>query len=293
MASTTEWMEVCRVLDENYRLGELKIIASRVLQQPTSRLRKRELCERLARHYSGLKRYRHNSGCRNPTIGLDDFDDYHPSLYVKDEGRFCFLHEELRDLLRNRTPHPYTRQPLDQVRVAGKDYTLLDAAYLPGESFDHREYTRDGPSQLSNRIEQIYNELKVRESRDRTASGDYIYKTDSVRFNDVELDEVANIDIERVKNAIRGTRLVMERELDKYLKRGGSRSNFYNNLHKLLIDARVHHFNDLHHVKNIIINAVHEHALAPAVVDDADYDWELDPEGRVEYWEYMAEAHGG
>jgi Leucine-rich repeat (LRR) protein len=129
---TTEWMEICKYLDNNYRINELREIA-RNLTIPTTiaskgseiRLKsKRELCADLARSYQSFmepteKTMIKDRKCSNePLIGdYDSYDFYDDDEIVEfREGntKFCLSIEELSNIYGGSWPYlnPYNRQHL-------------------------------------------------------------------------------------------------------------------------------------------------------------------------------------
>ncbi len=103
----SEWQKVCQILSSDYKLAELKSIATDFgisIEGQT----KRQLCAKLAQVM-----------CINPhDLALDDVDINDPSIYkYKEPGNhnsFCFSKSDYDDYISKKKQNPYNRQPIQE-----------------------------------------------------------------------------------------------------------------------------------------------------------------------------------
>jgi hypothetical protein len=112
---TTDWMEICRSLDKEYKLSELKIFAHD-MGISTEDKNKRQLCAELSESFETLSK--NNRHCHNESLLGDDYDGLEDTEIIeyidKQTGNnFCFTLEELNMISdKYKKLNPYTTKPI-------------------------------------------------------------------------------------------------------------------------------------------------------------------------------------
>ena len=99
----SEWQKICQVLSKDYKLDQLKTIATD-FEIPIEGQSKRQLCSQLAKKI-----------CTNPQdLAFEEVDFYDPMVYkYKDpqtQNQFCFTSGDFTGYIKNKKQNPYNRQ---------------------------------------------------------------------------------------------------------------------------------------------------------------------------------------
>lgn len=285
---STEWMDICRNLDRNYKLKELRDIAENVLDISVSTLSKREICRLLAYQFTSLKfPGQHISGCKNDEslTTLEVFNELPKSEYVKDEFGYCFTYGELNQYLKHNIPHPFTNIPLDKVKTLDKKKNLKQVA-ITGKSIPlkiqtiHQEYPKGITYQSLQKIKNMLSQLRAIETR-KLMGNKYYYSVIKDKYNDIEIDpENFYVDPKLAGDFLKRSKIIRDLNYQEDFERNGSLINFVKKIINILQETRQYNFGKLQRVKKAIIESFYY-----------GYDDEL-PEnitsGDIEGWEALA-----
>jgi len=272
---STEWMDICRSLNKEYRLAELREMAHKALKINTSRFNKRQLCMLLSVQFAKLKEppKKHRSGCKNESISeLESFDEYGSNTYIKDQYGYCFFPLEILRLIGENNPHPYNRQPLNMVKTHDRKKTLEQAALefptqivpLEVEAIHRERQVRRTFMGLTynqrQALDKLVTELSIIEKR-VCRNGDCTYHAEKNLTTPISAEDIVNAitlpdDLGALKAELEDNPLIRELSLDKYFRQEGSILNFLNNTLKALRETRTKYFDQLQPLKNLILRYI-------------------------------------
>ena len=119
-APRTEWQAICAVINETFKIAELRAIARQVGIDPQG-LSKRALCAALAESYEKGAAVVAKRECANDSIlgyEYDTMQDDDLVTYEEDGKKYCFAIDEIEKLEKNpatgKIDNPYTRQPIPE-----------------------------------------------------------------------------------------------------------------------------------------------------------------------------------
>ena len=127
----TMWQKYCSYLDKNYKLTELKEIATNAGINIIN-MDKYDICRALIASYKKYKlaqdttTVKNDIPCQNDsTLIGDDYKNIDPKYFIVDENNYCHYLLDIKQLLETSGKHPYTNKLLSSV-ITREGNTLLE-----------------------------------------------------------------------------------------------------------------------------------------------------------------------
>ena len=250
----TEWMNICRDLDQNYRLDDLKDFARTAnitLSIDGKPKTKRQLCVDLARQYTRLQqRTRHKSDCENDSdLTGDDFDSLDPHEYVRMPGGYCLSLADIAGLApefidpfkRGKLPETvikYYKENKHLIRDASGVHELKPV----GEAYKHQE--------TAMRLANILN------STERKVDGRVEVVPGETKYFDVGRLLVDKGTIDEYRRVIKRQKLIQDLQLEDYFRIGAPIVEYYDAMVDSLKRVKENHFNSLESLKLLYVEVM-------------------------------------